>query len=255
MPFTISHAAAVLPLRRLHLPLAAMMIGSMAPDFPYFLPGELSRTQTHDLEGIFTFCAPAGLLVWIIFVRLLERPSFELLPEPWRTRLPRSDARFHWKPLGLALLGVIVGASTHIAWDAFTHRGTAVVDLFPVLDAELFSRRGRPIRVYFVLQVLSSVAGLLALGWWAMRLREAPPARPLASRIPLSDRARVAILVSMALLSAIVALTTYATADGARLEMRVFRMLIHGMTAGLLAWCAVAAALTFVLSRRVKARS
>jgi hypothetical protein len=257
MPFTISHAAAVLPLRKLRLPLAAMMIGSMAPDFPYFLPGDLSRTHTHDLEGIFTFCWPAGLLVWLSFARLLERPSIELLPERWRTHLPRSDARFAWKPLALASLGVIVGALTHIAWDAFTHGDTAVARIFPLLEAEMFQVRGRPVHVYFMLQILSSVAGLMALAWWTMRLPNDAPARARrhVSRIPMSDRARIGILVSMMVVSTAVALASYAAFADARFEVRVYHMLINGMTTALLAWCAVAAAFTRLLNRRVKARS
>jgi hypothetical protein len=257
MPFTVSHAAAVLPLRKLRLPLAAMMIGSMAPDFPYFLPGDISRNETHDLPGIFTFCWPAGLLVWLLFTRLLERPSIELLPEPWRTRLPRSDARLGWKPLALASLGVIVGSLTHIAWDAFTHGDTALGRLLPVLNAELFEVRGRPVHVYFTLQVLSSVAGLLALAWWAMRLRNDAPTRSgaLASRIPLSDRTRVGILGVMIAISVAVALASYAALADARFEVRIFRMLINGMITGMLAWCAVAVAFTHLMNRRVKAKS
>ena len=39
MPFTVSHVAAVLPVvgRSERLPAAALVIGSMAPDYPWFL--------------------------------------------------------------------------------------------------------------------------------------------------------------------------------------------------------------------------
>ena len=39
MPFTVSHVAAVLPVvgRSGRLPAAALVIGSMAPDYPWFL--------------------------------------------------------------------------------------------------------------------------------------------------------------------------------------------------------------------------
>ncbi|MSQ59664.1 MAG: DUF4184 family protein [Betaproteobacteria bacterium] len=48
MPFTIAHPAAALPLLR---PLrgfgvlSALVIGSMTPDFPYFLTGDLTRRE------------------------------------------------------------------------------------------------------------------------------------------------------------------------------------------------------------------
>ena len=70
MPFTVSHAAAVLPLKNSRLPLAALMVGSMSPDFAYFLPAALSaRTASHSLPGIFLFCLPAGLCIWQLFVQ------------------------------------------------------------------------------------------------------------------------------------------------------------------------------------------
>ncbi|MEE2045837.1 DUF4184 family protein, partial [Nocardiopsis tropica] len=38
MPFTLSHVAAVLPLARTRLPPAALVVGSVVPDLPYYLP-------------------------------------------------------------------------------------------------------------------------------------------------------------------------------------------------------------------------
>ena len=37
MPLTIAHPAAVLPFRHSRLPISALVIGSLAPDFEYFL--------------------------------------------------------------------------------------------------------------------------------------------------------------------------------------------------------------------------
>src|SRR3954447_1401838 len=145
------------------------MIGSMAPDFGYFLPFSLGRTSTHDFDGLFLFCWPVGVAVWLLFVKLLERPTIELLPTPWRERIPRS-APVTPRALLLVSLGVIIGAMTHIAWDAFTHGGTPVGDLFPILNARLFEYHGHHIRLFLVLQYLSSVAGLLALAYWGYNL-------------------------------------------------------------------------------------
>src|SRR5687768_17581224 len=118
MPFTISHAAAVLPLRKLggsRLPLAAMMIGSMSPDFAYFLPPDLGRTSTHEFDGILLFCWPVGLALWLLFVHLVERPTIELLPEKWRACVPRSDATPSLRMYAFASLAIILGAMTHVA--------------------------------------------------------------------------------------------------------------------------------------------
>jgi hypothetical protein len=244
MPFTIAHAAAVLPLRKTHsrLPLAALMAGSMSPDFAYFLPGGLNRASSHDLEGIVLFCLPAGLAVWLLFVRLLERPTIELLPEAWRARVPRSDQGLTPRALLFASLAVVLGALTHVAWDAFTHANTPITAAFPGLNARLSIVDGRPIPVYRLLQYLSSVIGLLALAWWGWSLRRAPlPVRVAAeSASSLSDRARIIALVAVITSSGVSALYGYASSLHGPFQARVFHLLIGGMTGWALAWMAVA---------------
>lgn len=243
VPFTISHAAAVLPLQRTgisRLPLAALMIGSMSPDFAYFLPAVLNRASSHDLEGIFLFCLPVGLALWLLFARLIERPTIELLPSPWRERVPRSDATFSPRVLALASLAVVLGALTHVAWDAFTHAGTPVTNAFAFFNAEVFQAGNRPVHVYRVLQYLSSVIGLMALAWWAWNLRRAPLATQAPTRSSLPDRLRIAALLAVVIASAASASLGYLRNLHSPFEARVFHLLIGGMTGWGLAWLAIA---------------
>ncbi len=66
MPFTPSHAAAVLPFLRTPLPASALVIGSIAPDLPFHLPVDFPwRTHTAQAvvtspEGEFRFFAAPG---------------------------------------------------------------------------------------------------------------------------------------------------------------------------------------------------
>ena len=242
MPYTVSHAAAVLPLKNSGLPLAALMIGSMSPDFAYFLPEPLSRTTTHSLAGIFSFCLPVGLLAWQFFVRILERPTLELLPEAWRDRLPRSERGLSLRAITLAALAVIIGAATHIVWDAFTHANTFVTHVLASLRIEAFTLGGRPVHVYFILQVLSSVVGLVALGAWAWNLRRRPVCSPAGhgTRASLSGRVRLTALVAMLTTSGTTSVAYYAIYSDSLLEHRIFQFLIGGMLGWLLAWSVIA---------------
>jgi len=55
MPLTPAHAAAVVPLWRLlgsRAVLSALVIGSMTPDFAYFLPLGVRRAESHSLAGL-----------------------------------------------------------------------------------------------------------------------------------------------------------------------------------------------------------
>ena len=73
---------------------------------------------THTLAGVIWFSLPAGALVYLAFQQLLRRPAWFLLPALLRTRLdpePRIGA-----PVSVALC-LVLGALSHVAWDAFTH--------------------------------------------------------------------------------------------------------------------------------------
>jgi hypothetical protein len=245
MPFTISHAAAVLPLRKLggsRLPLAAMMIGSMSPDFAYFLPFDLGRMSTHEFDGILMFCWPVGLALWLLFVHLVERPTIELLPEEWRARVPRSDAVPSLRMYALASIAIVLGAMTHVAWDAFTHANTTITNAFPAFRAEVFTFHGRKIRVFLILQYLSSVIGLLGLAIWARNVRRSTPdPRRLAEpRSPITDRMRIGAALMVIATSGASALLGYVNNSALRFEGRLFHLLVGGMTGWALAWCAVA---------------
>ncbi|HET9865498.1 MAG TPA: DUF4184 family protein, partial [Steroidobacteraceae bacterium] len=161
MPFTISHAAAVLPFRRTGLPLAALMIGSMSPDFAYFVLPRIDSFWTHSASGLWQFCWPVSLAVWWIYVRWLEAPTFALLPPRWRAAFTPSDPNVGPGTLAFASMAVILGAATHIAWDSFTHAGRTVVNAVPLLEAKLTMVGGSAMPAYSILQHLSTAIGLL----------------------------------------------------------------------------------------------
>jgi Domain of unknown function (DUF4184) len=199
MPFTLSHAAAVLPALRTDgtgtargrgpLLAAGLVAGSLAPDVPSFadslLPGadRLGRL-THHPVGVLTLdplIAAALAAGWIA----VRGPVTALLPPGVRDRAARLlDAG----PAGPGAAGsapaasaagwwwasAAAGAATHVAWDAFTHRGRWGVRRFPALD-----RRVGGVPLHHWAQYGSSVAGLAALArWTSTALRTAPPAPP-----------------------------------------------------------------------------
>jgi hypothetical protein len=246
MPFTISHAAAALPvhaLGRSRLPLAALMIGSVTPDLVFYIPRYVEYDNSHSLSGVFTFCMPLGLLVWWFFIRVLERPTLSWLPEAWRTRIaptPRPDLRaWLW-----AALAVVLGAITHLIWDSFTHSETPVVNALPAFRNQVFSAGGVPVRLYFLLQVLSSVFGLVVLAGWALRIPRKPRvplAVEVAEALPRpSNRDRfVAVGFIAAMACAVAALNFYRYAHlpaGAIM----FVVLVGGMAGAAIGWTLVA---------------
>jgi hypothetical protein len=79
VPFTASHAAAVLPFLRSPLPASALVIGSMAPDFPYYLPWS-TGWPTHTPLGVVTVDLAIGAVGWSLWHGVLAAPSLEHAP-------------------------------------------------------------------------------------------------------------------------------------------------------------------------------
>ncbi|MEO8062974.1 MAG: DUF4184 family protein [Pseudomonadota bacterium] len=248
MPFTVSHAAAVLPLRRLgngRLPLAALMIGSMSPDFSYFLPGDLSVLPTHTFTGLFWFCLPAGLAIWMSYVQLLEGPTLALLPGTWRVRINPSDSRITFATIAFACLAIVIGAATHVIWDSFTHRWTPVVQALPFMRISLFKIGYSHIYVYRFLQHLSSLVGMVLLLIWAWRIRHAEPVlEPTGwAANGATLRTRLAAAIILIATSGVFAIGNYMGHSGVYFERRLYHFAIGGMAGWVLAWCVVAVAM------------
>jgi hypothetical protein len=190
MPFTISHAAVVLPfsrtLARWRL-LSAVVIGAMVPDFGLFFPWRVYRFETHSAVALFTFCLPVGLAAYWTFQYMVKTPLVELLPPGayarWRPFSTPADFR-SLGPWLLAACGVLAGAVTHLVLDAFTHENARGIRMIPWLEepvVELGSHRVAGVRL---LQDGSSLIGLvIVLGFlcYGLRRGQEPPVpdRPL----------------------------------------------------------------------------
>jgi hypothetical protein len=206
MPFTLAHPAAVVPLARRFpqaLPLSALTMGSMAPDFEYFVYLHPVRTISHDLAGIPLLCIPSGLVLLWIFQHVMKRPLIELFPGHQRRRLSSCAAAIPFWPLG-RLAGIVValavGAASHLVWDAATHANGWVVERCPPLTATIVALGGREFKVFDFLQHASGAVGLGLLAYWYRNWLNSPERPPRAAdRAALSDRLRSAVIAALAI--------------------------------------------------------
>ncbi|MBD0258221.1 MAG: DUF4184 family protein, partial [Cytophagales bacterium] len=140
MPFTFSHPALVLPLRRLPrrwVSVTGLVVGSVAPDFEKYLKMNDGNAYSHSLTGMFFFDLPVALGLAFLFHAVVRNPLIDHLPPFFRWRLDRYKA-FHWpgqlSRYGAVLAGsVLAGIASHLGWDAFTHRDGAAVAALPFL--------------------------------------------------------------------------------------------------------------------------
>jgi hypothetical protein len=209
MPITFAHPVAAIPLRR---PLArlgvlaALVIGSVMPDVPLFLPIAIDRNVSHSFIGLFTFCLPMGVIAYVLYDLLLEEPVTALMPDVLQRRL--AVVQRVPRPMVIApavLLSLLAGAATHSAWDSFTHGGAAAVRLLPVLETRLFTISGYTAYVFSVLQHVSSLLGTITMAVWIVSwYRRAPQDLSLVRGVlPIATRHRV-----MAAIAGVVVLAT-----------------------------------------------
>jgi hypothetical protein len=249
MPFTVSHAAAVLPLHRLthKLPLTALMVGSMAPDFGYFFSHEASRALTHSFAGLFYFSLPVGLAVWLFYVAFLEKATITLLSDRWHTRFAHTDA-ITPSLIARAAVAIVLGAITHLVWDAFTHRATFATDAFPALLGATPGFGWLPI--YHLLHALSSVAGLVILYRWAQHLHR-QPARSLIRPYKIREFTRVRALWVLIMTSLLGGFLDWLPYAHARYDAQVFSVAVGSMSGFFIAWCCIAIWL-WIVARNAK---
>jgi hypothetical protein len=160
VPFTISHAVVALPFRRSVLPVAAVAVGSTAPDAVLFVPALPPYGFTHSWPGVVTVDLAVSLVVlaaWWFLVRPAWTP---VLPARYRARLPGWDRpeRLTASRIPLVVVACLLGSVTHLVWDACSHRDGWVVAHVPALLSDV---GGRP--VYALVQDGSSAGGLLLL--------------------------------------------------------------------------------------------
>jgi hypothetical protein len=213
MPFTLAHPAAAVPLARKGFVLSALVVGSMLPDFGYFLRLGTDRSVDHSIPFILYFGIPAGLATLWIYHVFLKRPLLSLLPAGQQQRLAAPAAAFTFRPLArflLIILSLVLGALTHLAWDSFTHAGGWGVQHVPMLSATLVRVGGTSFQVYKILQYGSGVLGVGLLIYWYLRwVSRLPVQNAPAGGITATVRTAIVSLMALSTLAAGVLYATH----------------------------------------------
>ena len=171
MPFTVSHAAAALPLRRLNLVWSAFLVGSMAPDFPYVVGTVKYRSLGHDFPGVVMFTLPMSFAVLWLYHFAIKRPAAGLLPISMQQRLSSQLGEFKFG--GVARFSAIafslfLGVATHLLWDSLTHSSTWPGKHWARLQSWIELPLAGWMPLFAVLQYASTLIGLFALGVWIL---------------------------------------------------------------------------------------
>jgi hypothetical protein len=164
MPFTFSHPAILLPLnyfKRSRLSQTGLIVGSVIPDFEYFIWMEEKKEFLHSWIGFTSLGIPLALILCFLFHNILRCPLIENMPASIQIRLcvyKSFDWNTKWKKHWFwILLSIFTGGVSHFFWDYFTHANSPLLTMF--VPARFFSL------LYVTLQIFSSLLGLLVIGY------------------------------------------------------------------------------------------
>lgn len=176
MPFTFSHPAIILPL--VYLPgkcfsLTGLVIGSLTPDFEYFIRMKVKSNYSHTIEGLLFFNLPLGLILAFIFHNIVRDSLVDNLPAFLQSRFSRYK-KFNWNQhfktnWYVVVISLIIGAASHILWDGFTHENAYFVQTFSGLSNTIYVF-GNHIPIFRILQHVSTLLGGLLIAYAIYKL-------------------------------------------------------------------------------------
>ncbi|GII98567.1 uncharacterized protein DUF4184 [Sediminihabitans luteus] len=245
MPFTPSHVLAVLPgigprgSRRAALLLpSALVAGTVVPDITYYVPGVSidHSLGMHTARGVVTTDLVVGLVLVALWLAVLRTPLLELAPDVVRSRVdpvPRPRTTRAWLALAaVAVVSVLLGAWSHVAWDELTHPGGLGAQHVPWIAQSHAGVAGSA-----WLQLVSSAVGLVGTAWWLeVRRRRTPPRVVRPPALPVRREVAWGVLAA-ACVVAVLGTAVVLGVGGARASG--FVLLTGVMTA--VAWTLVAA--------------
>lgn len=157
--------------------MTGLIIGSMTPDFEYFLRMKILSYYSHTLAGLFYFCLPIGVLTAFIFHNIIKEHLLANLPKIINARLhsiSKIDWNNYFKSNWLTVLSsILLGAISHLAWDACTHHNGFFVNNSAWLSSE-FQLFHLEVKGYKILQHLSTLVGGLIILLTIFRLPKTP---------------------------------------------------------------------------------
>ena len=178
MPFTPAHSAIVLPFVKLdhrYVSATGLVAGSMAPDFAYFFKFGVDSTYSHTLWAILYFNVPVAFLLSLCFHQVIKGNLIRNLPGFLQLRfgeILRTDFLSYVKKFPVTVIvSCALGASSHIFWDGFTHAGGYFVQHLSFYKGAYFHFDGANYPLWYALQHISTIAGLLAIAIYILLMR------------------------------------------------------------------------------------
>ncbi|MBE6067048.1 MAG: DUF4184 family protein [Clostridium lundense] len=178
MPFTLAHPSVVIFSKSKKINLGGLILGSMAPDFIYFLLFSPSSNLGHTPIGFIFLNLPICFLINFLFYKyikdffILTLPNF--ISKRYLYLIKKKNDITNTKELIIFSYSCIIGMLTHVFWDSFTHKTGLFVENIVLLRNEI-TLAHHNIPIYKLLQHGSTLIGFLILIVFLYSIRDKRP--------------------------------------------------------------------------------
>lgn len=173
---------------------SAFVLGTMAPDFEYFLKGRPSAEIGHSYLGFFLFNLPLVFAVYLLYKLCVHDVLIVHLPKVLQEAPLPKLAAVPLLKFFVFVYSALFGMFTHVAWDSFTHVGGLMVRRFSIFTYE-FVLFTYSIPLYKILQHGSTVFGMTAIfGYVLYRAKKNP--LPANRSVTVQQKGRYWLLIA-----------------------------------------------------------
>ena len=143
----------------------ALVIGSVAPDFEYFLKMSVSSQYSHTMLGILYFDIPMTIVLAFLFHGVVKKNLLSNLPPFFQYRF-RDLLNLNFKDYfkthyWIVIISAFIGSCSHIVWDAFTHNDGFFAQHISLYKHVVVPYDGVQYPLFYALQNISTAVGLV----------------------------------------------------------------------------------------------
>jgi hypothetical protein len=156
--------------------MTGLIVGSVTPDFEYFIRMRVTSIYSHTWTGMFWFDLPLALLLTFLYHYIIRNSFICNLPVFLKKRLSRY-MDFKWTDyfkhhFFTVIICLLVGIASHIFWDGFTHPGGDFVKRISWLreSSEVF---GFHILNSRLMHIISTIVGGILVFYAILRIPKA----------------------------------------------------------------------------------
>ena len=174
MAFTLAHPAAVINFTKKHrsyINNAGMILGTMAPDFEYFIYFKPMEVIGHRIKGFVLINLPLVILLYLIFYKVIKNDFISNLPKGINQHLHTlyndKIKLTNLQEFIIFSYSAFIGMATHVVWDSFTHKNGFFVNKINGLSNTILD-----IPIYKYLQHGSTILGFVIIILYILKFKK-----------------------------------------------------------------------------------